>query len=86
MQDTTKSNGEPLNTKEQASVLCNKTFQSGQTDVMYSKVVDANIDAQAVKVDDFNFEDVLEDEPEYTFVQDIFECDKYSVVVCDLQG
>ena len=80
---TAKKSSDPLDTKEQASALYNNTFQSGQTHVMNSKVVDADKDAQA-EDKNFNFKDVLEDEPEYTFVQDTVECDNDSKVVCDL--
>ena len=35
---------------------------------MQSKVVDAKEDAKAAEIDDFDFEDVLEEELEYVFV------------------
>lgn len=48
---------------------------------MDSEGVDANKDAQAAEVDDFNFKDILEDEPKYAFVQGAVECDKDSEVI-----
>ena len=43
--------------------------------MMDSGFVDVNEDTQAAKIDDFNFEDVLKEELEYTFVYKGDICD-----------
>ena len=91
--EATKEDGSPLNNKEQANALRNKTFASGQQYLMNAEVVDAedsedtnDVKGETVEVEDFDFENVLDEESDYAFVQDAVVCENENVVVLDLRG
>ena len=76
--ETTKEVGSPLNNKEQANALQNKTLVSGQQHMMDAKVIDANTSEDTEdlldKLDNFDFDNVLDEQSDYAFVQEANMC------------
>ena len=75
------------------NALRNKTFASGQQYLMDAEVVDAedsgdtdDVKGAIAEVEDFDFDNVLDEESDYAFVQDAVVCENENVVVLDLRG